>query len=129
VIAGVNITMSLSVSNSNASEAIETDVDVDLAHPLVFGGVADIRRKPGANAEMLEWLDEAEKSKERIPVKKYSLLLKMLVINLSRPIASSELVKNLRVPPQVNESSLSFRSVRGGQVEHYMEKDTDTNST
>jgi hypothetical protein len=49
---------------------------------------------------MLEWFDEVERSKERIP-DKHSLLLKMLAINPSHRITASELVKNLRELPQV----------------------------
>jgi hypothetical protein len=62
--------------------------------------IADIRHKPGPAAKMLEWFDKVERSKERIP-DKHSLLLKMLAINPSHRITSSELVKNLRELPQV----------------------------
>jgi serine/threonine protein kinase len=63
--------------------------------------IANIRDKKGdAATKMLEWFDEIEESKQRIP-EKYSLLLKMLAINPSHRITSSELVKNLRKPSQV----------------------------
>ncbi|KAF4630413.1 hypothetical protein G7Y89_g7717 [Cudoniella acicularis] len=62
--------------------------------------VANIRKEKGDTAaKMLEWLDEVERSKERIP-DKYSLLLKMLAIDPSKRITSSDLVKNLRALPQ-----------------------------
>jgi len=58
--------------------------------------IANIRKEKGdAAAKMLEWFDEAERSKERIP-DKYPLLLQMLAINPSHRVTSSELVKNLR---------------------------------
>ena len=60
--------------------------------------IANIRNGKGdAATKMLEWFNEIEGSKQRIP-KKYSLLLEMLEINLSHRITSSELVKNLRKP-------------------------------
>ena len=63
--------------------------------------IANIRCEKGdAATKMLEWFDEVETSKERI-LDKYSLLLKMLAINPSHRITSSELVKNLRVLPQI----------------------------
>ena len=63
--------------------------------------IANIRHEKGdAATKMLEWFDEIEGSKERIP-EKYSLLLKMLAINPSHRITSSELVKNLRELSQV----------------------------
>jgi len=62
--------------------------------------IKDIRRKPGPAAKMLEWFDKVERSKERIP-DKHSLLLKMLAIDPSKRITSSDLVKSLRALPQV----------------------------
>jgi len=45
--------------------------------------IANIREEKGdAATKMLEWFSKVEKSKERI-LDKYSLLLKMLAINLS----------------------------------------------
>jgi serine/threonine protein kinase len=63
--------------------------------------IANIRMEKGdAAIKMLEWFGEVERSKETIP-DKYFLLLKMLAINPNHRITSSELVKNLRGPPQV----------------------------
>ena len=63
--------------------------------------IENIRKEKGnAAAKMLEWLDEVERSKERIP-DKYSLLLKMLAIDPSKRITASDLVRNLRALPQV----------------------------
>lgn len=57
--------------------------------------IANIRTGKGdAAIKMLEWFENIERSKKRIP-DKYSLLLKMLTIDPSKRIISLDLVKNL----------------------------------
>jgi hypothetical protein len=49
---------------------------------------------------MLKWFNKVKRNKERI-LDKYSLLLKILINNLSKQIISLDLVKNLYILPQV----------------------------
>ena len=63
--------------------------------------IAHIRIEKGdAATKMLEWFDKIQRSMEKIP-NRYLLLPKMLAINPSHRITSSELVKDLRGPSQV----------------------------
>ena len=61
--------------------------------------IANIRTKKGdTTTKILEWFEKIERSKKRV-LDKYSLLLEILTIDLSKQIISSDLVKNLYKTP------------------------------